>query len=155
MLQIYEPRLLSYPVVPQLLSHLSSLSARSRCDFTPVVKVLSGGSVVAVICTLVLRSPSIRLFACIPRQIYCFMTSWNWTLVLLRLMSRNKINSFSRISCSFSASIIRIILGAGNDILQHSEALMECARNPRKHLNLTLNLYRRQPVCCLFLNTTF
>lgn len=155
------PRGSSALITPVLLSPPSpALNARLYSRHKGFVRA---GSVVAVICTRLSCGllPSVRLFACVCSpppsysrwQIYCFMTSWNWTLVLLKLMSRNKINSFSRISCGFCAYNTDNSWVV-NDILKHSEALMEWARNPRENSNVTLNLYRRQPVSCLFLDTT-
>lgn len=105
---IYEPHLSSTLITPVLLSPLSEytrLYSRHKA-------IVRAGSVVTVICTRLPCGllPSVCLPSHVPLppsrslwQIYCFMTSWNWTLVLLKPMSRNKINSFSRISCSFCA----------------------------------------------------
>lgn len=111
------PRFLSSALItPVLLSPLSEC-ARVCSRHKRIVRA---GSVVAVICTRLPCGllPSVCLAVHAPPppyrslwQIYCFMTSWNWTLVLLKPMSRNKINSFLG-SPAASAPIIRIMLGS-------------------------------------------
>lgn len=121
--QIYEPHLSSY----HTCFTVSSLSLNAR-GFTPAIKVLSGLALLSRwfvhACPAVSFHPSVCLRMLPPShslwQIYRFMTSWNWTLVLLKPMSRNKINSFSLISCSFCAyntDNVWIV----NHILKHSK----------------------------------